>query len=236
MAKILVVDDHPQSRKLLVCQLESEGYVVVECDSGEAGLKAAGLDPPDLVMTDSNMPGMSGIEMVARLRRIPQTRYTPVIFHTGSGDESKVRASAATYGVAAILTKPCPAREMFAQIRAALNASSDVPFDCVSSNHDLQTRVPAYLDSCKADLAAMESDLAAGNLMRIRQVGHNLKGTGTAYGFSPITRIGNRIELAALAGDPIEIGEQLKDLACYLGGVTGASTEGAGRVNSSRAQ
>lgn len=220
MAKILIVDDDAKARKLLVDLLEYEGHTVIQCDNGTDGLKAAERENPDLLISDSHMPGMSGKQFVAELRRQTQALRTPFIFYTAAGDE--VREIAAAHGVAAVLTKPSPAHVMLAEIAAALNAPLQEPVSVLPER--LRARVPAYLASCDEDVAAMELALAAGDLDGVQRVSHNLKGTGAAYGFSHITHLGARLESAAKAGDRADIARQLKDLASHLDAIeaTGA--------------
>jgi CheY-like chemotaxis protein/HPt (histidine-containing phosphotransfer) domain-containing protein len=214
MAKILIVDDDPKARTLLVDLLEYDGHVVIECGNGMDGLKAVARENPDLVICDSNMPGMSGSRFIAELRKQTQPLCTPFIFHTASGDDSEIRRVAATYGVASILTKPCPARLILAEIRSVLAALPQNPVPAPPER--LRARIPGYLASCDADVAAIQFALAAGDLVRIQALSHNLKGTGSAYGFSRITRLGDQLESAAKAGDNTEIAEQLRNLARYL--------------------
>jgi CheY-like chemotaxis protein len=215
MARILVVDDDPNARKLLVGLLEYEGHVVIECDSGREGMKAAERENPDLVITDCRMPSMSGKDFVAGLRNLSHTVDTPIIFHTAAGDGGEIRDFATAYGVAGILTKPCPAEVLLAEIASALGAPPQEPFRHIPER--LRSRIPQYLSSCEGDLSALKDALGTGDFGRIQEVGHNLKGTGSAYGFSRITRIGGGLEFAAKACDPSEITERLRDLAdCLL--------------------
>jgi CheY-like chemotaxis protein/HPt (histidine-containing phosphotransfer) domain-containing protein len=214
LARILIVDDHPNARKLLACQLESEGHVVIECDNGLAALEAAERELPQLMITDASMPRMSGIQLVAEFRKRERTRHTPIFFHTASGDEHEIQSVAAAYGIARILSKPCPAEEMFAAIAATLGGETTPIFGAISEN--MKVRIPAYLASCDHDVTSVEAALAASDHLTIQSIGHNLKGTGSCYGFDRITAIGSQMELAAKAGDRVEIAGQLRDLAGYL--------------------
>lgn len=67
--KILIVDDDPNIREVLSVLLGSEGYVVDQAENGDTALEKLGADPSiDLVILDIMMPGMSGVEVCARLR------------------------------------------------------------------------------------------------------------------------------------------------------------------------
>ena len=69
MSKILVIDDEPGIIKLISAYLKPEGYEVLTASDGESGLKAARAFKPDLILLDIMLPGLDGIELLARLRR-----------------------------------------------------------------------------------------------------------------------------------------------------------------------
>jgi CheY-like chemotaxis protein len=96
-ARILVVDDAKYSRDLLSLHLSNAGYEVETAEDGIAAAKSVLRDPPHLIITDVNMPYMSGIELVAALRADTGVPDIPVIFLTGEerdADEGKLRAAA----------------------------------------------------------------------------------------------------------------------------------------------
>ena len=78
----LLVDDSRMIRKVARRIVESIGYAVVEAENGEEGLARCRAAMPDLVITDWNMPVMSGIEFVTALRAIPTARPPRVVFCT----------------------------------------------------------------------------------------------------------------------------------------------------------
>ncbi len=78
----LLVDDLRMIRKISRRIVESIGYSVVEAENGEEGLARCRAAMPDLVITDWNMPVMSGIEFVTALRAIPAARPPKVVFCT----------------------------------------------------------------------------------------------------------------------------------------------------------
>jgi two-component system KDP operon response regulator KdpE len=131
---ILVVDDEPQIRRVLSTMLTSQGYPVIEARNGEEALEKIRGERIDLILLDVNMPGMSGLETCAQIRR---SGDVPIIMLTVRNSErDKVQALDA--GADDYVVKPFGAEELLARIRAALRRASpvDVPPPFVS--HDLK--------------------------------------------------------------------------------------------------
>ena len=80
--RILVVDDTPANVKLLVDVLTVKGYDVASAVNGEEALEKVASNPPDLVLLDIMMPGLSGYEVCRRLRDDPATALLPVVLCT----------------------------------------------------------------------------------------------------------------------------------------------------------
>ena len=76
--------------------------------------------------------------------------------------------------------------------------------------------VAQYLDSCREDLARLHAALAASDYDRARRLGHQMKGTGSPYGFPDVTLIGSAIEQAAAHSGAIELASQIHLLETYL--------------------
>ncbi len=90
---VLVVDDDANIRTIIRHVLEKADFDVFTADNGEAGVKAAVNAPPDVILLDIMMPGMSGFDACAELKRAQRTRDIPVVFLTAkSGDESWTKA------------------------------------------------------------------------------------------------------------------------------------------------
>ncbi len=82
MAKILVIDDSPSMRKMVNFTLSNGGHDVTEAENGDSGILQAKSDQFDLVMTDMNMPGISGIEVTTQLRAMPNYKFIPILLLT----------------------------------------------------------------------------------------------------------------------------------------------------------
>jgi len=102
--RVLVVDDSPSVRSLLATRLRGSGFDVDEAIDGEAGAEQAIAAPPDLVVTDLIMKGLSGVQLCRILRSDPATAHVPVVLLTGSGDK-RSRFWARSAGAAAYLSK-----------------------------------------------------------------------------------------------------------------------------------
>ncbi|XYH99576.1 response regulator [Sorangium sp. So ce1128] len=113
----LVVEDAPVARELLCGILRALGLRVEEASDGREGLARARATPPDVVLTDLEMPYMGGLEMVAELRRSPALARVPVVVLTTAAHEQNV-AALRGLGVRAVLSKQRFVEEELRQIIA----------------------------------------------------------------------------------------------------------------------
>jgi two-component system KDP operon response regulator KdpE len=122
-AKILVVDDEPQIRRLLRATLTGHGYQVADARSGEEALEKFREYLPDLVIMDLNMPGMGGLEAS---REIRMDSDVPIIILTVRNAESE-KVEAQDAGADDFVCKPFGMQELLARIRAALRRAPTSP-------------------------------------------------------------------------------------------------------------
>ena len=111
--KILIVEDEPEMRKLLVLELETSGYEVFQAEDGEAGFKVAEELKPDLIISDVLMPKMNGNELLKKLRTSDFGKNVPFVVLTARG---KMRDYFEIVHVTAFLEKPFGAEELLATI------------------------------------------------------------------------------------------------------------------------
>jgi two-component system cell cycle response regulator len=104
VARVLIVDDSPSVRSLLARRLRAQGYELDEAPDGESGAEKAVTAPPDLVITDLHMKGISGVQLCRILRSEPATAHVPVVLLTASGDK-RSRFWARSAGAAAYVSK-----------------------------------------------------------------------------------------------------------------------------------
>ena len=117
--KILIIEDDKKLARMLELELEHEGYRVEKAGDGAAGLKAAEDGGCDLILLDIMLPGMSGVEVLRRLRK---SKDTPVILLTARG-ETVDKVLGLDSGANDYVTKPFAIEELLARIRAALRAA-----------------------------------------------------------------------------------------------------------------
>ena len=115
-ARILVVDDDPQIRRVMRVTLTGQGYEVDDAKNGEAALEKLRGERFDLVLLDMNMPGMGGLETCRAIRA--QSEMAIVMLTVRDSEADKVEALDA--GADDYITKPYNAPELLARIRAAL--------------------------------------------------------------------------------------------------------------------
>lgn len=115
-ATILVIDDEPQLRRVMLATLTDLGYVVVAAKSGEEALEKFREEPPDLVLLDLNMPGIGGLETCRALRTGSDVPI--IILSVRNAERDKVEALDA--GADDYVTKPFGIQELLARIRAAM--------------------------------------------------------------------------------------------------------------------
>ncbi len=84
---ILIVEDQPLNRKLLRDILQAKGYRTLEVETGEEGVRLAKEKHPQLILMDIQLPGISGMEALKRLRKDPATRTIPIVAVTASAME-----------------------------------------------------------------------------------------------------------------------------------------------------
>lgn len=105
MAKILTVDDSKVIRDLVEAVLIESGHEVVTANDGVEGLNATRNEQFDMILSDINMPNMTGISMVSKIRRLEGYEYTPIIMLTTESSDFKKEKAKKT-GATGWLQKP----------------------------------------------------------------------------------------------------------------------------------
>jgi CheY-like chemotaxis protein len=119
MKQILIVDDYANGRQVLRERLEMQGYACQEVEDGSAALRAIQTKCFDLVITDNEMPVMTGIQLLQCLAERPEDQPPPVIFLTGHPSNELSNAAQAA-GACAVLEKPYQDQELLSEITRIL--------------------------------------------------------------------------------------------------------------------
>ncbi len=124
--KVLVIEDEPDIREVMVYNLSREGYRVLEAKDGEKGLEKARREAPDLILLDLMLPSLDGVEVCRLLRSDPLTQAVPVIMVTAKSEESDVVLG---FGVGAddYVAKPFSPKELMARVGALLRRAGRGP-------------------------------------------------------------------------------------------------------------
>ncbi len=121
--RVLVVDDETYIQHVVSLKLSNAGFEVLTASDGEEGLQVAIEEIPDLIITDYQMPFLTGLEMCQRLKQVPATASIPVIMLTARGfalDDADLRS----VNILKCLGKPFSPRELVACVAAAVGAKS----------------------------------------------------------------------------------------------------------------
>ena len=119
MALVIVIDDTEEIRKLMSFVMTKDGHKVMEAKDGIVGLALIKLHRPDLVVSDVQMPGMNGFDLVQALRQDPNIAATPVILLTALSDRSDMRQGMIS-GADDYITKPFTPKDLSDAAAAAL--------------------------------------------------------------------------------------------------------------------
>lgn len=119
MAKILLAEDDNQIAEMISFKLSNSGHQIVRAPDGEQAVTLVARERPDLILLDAMMPGLSGFEVLRRLKADAAVRSIPVIMVTAKGHERDVltglRGGAIDY-----IVKPFSLRELSARVELAL--------------------------------------------------------------------------------------------------------------------
>ena len=118
--RLLVVDDDPETHRLVRTWFEGQPYDVVGASDGREGLQKARSERPDVVLMDVKMPGMDGISAARALKSAPDTRHIPVVLLTACRDVAE-KVEAFAVGADDYVTKPFELEEVDARIRGILH-------------------------------------------------------------------------------------------------------------------
>ena len=135
-SRILIVDDVEDNRAILARQLKRAGYETSICVDGASALAAVSSDPPDLVLLDWMMPGLSGLETLKAMREHHDLNLLPIIMCTARDEESSI-VNAIESGANDYIQKPIKMPVLLARISAQLMRKAAVAA-LGAANQDLE--------------------------------------------------------------------------------------------------
>ncbi|WP_428619850.1 ATP-binding protein [Reyranella sp.] len=222
--RVLVVDDHPINREVLVRQLGTLGVTADSAPDGLAGLQAWQRGRYAIVFADVHMPLMDGLEMTAEMRRIeaaedrPRTPIVAVTANAMAGEDERCREA----GMDGYLSKPVSRARLHATLQRWLhgdNATAPAidrsvldPWigDDEGARRDLLDKFRLSAAESRRDI---ETAMAAGDLGALAAAAHRLKGSALAVGARALGDAAATLERAAKAGDRATCQDGLGPLA-----------------------
>jgi CheY-like chemotaxis protein len=124
-ARILIVEDHPTMREAMRLVLEGEGFDIDEASDGDQALAAVREERPDLVLLDMSIPGVSGPDVLAAVKKDPDNSKVRVIVVTATGEEG--RAAAMEGGADHYFTKPFSPIALLQAVEEVLGPENAAP-------------------------------------------------------------------------------------------------------------
>ena len=135
--KVMVVEDEEPLALLLRYNLESEGYEVETITRGDDAELRLAEQPPDLLLLDWMLPGLSGIELCRRLRLREETQRLPVIMLTARGEETE-RVRGFSTGADDYVVKPFSVPELMARVKAMLRRAKPQTISTILRAGDIE--------------------------------------------------------------------------------------------------
>jgi two-component system alkaline phosphatase synthesis response regulator PhoP len=124
MKKILIIEDEPNIRELILYNLQANGYEGLEAEDGIMGITMVHTEKPDLILLDIMLPGKNGYDICRELR--DEGNRTPIIMLTAKTEEID-KVLGLEFGADDYISKPFGIRELMARIKAVLRRYDSVP-------------------------------------------------------------------------------------------------------------
>jgi PAS domain S-box-containing protein len=224
--RILLAEDSPDNCMITVAYLAETPYRVEIAETGAIACDMFAAGHYDLVLMDRQMPVMDGLTATRTIRawELANNRSpTPIIALTASalkGDREKCLAA----GCTGFLTKPIKQEILLHAIKERSMGAPPLSREQAIQNQEivlpasrqLAARIPVFLRNRGNDVITMLDALTRDDLKTVARLGHNMRGTGTSYGFKAITDIGTAIEHEAGNGDSGASRHWVGELATFL--------------------
>ena len=232
--RILLAEDSPDNCLITEAYLEDTPYRIQIAGTGAVACEMFAAGDYDLVLMDRQMPVMDGLTATRKIRawELANNRAPiPIIALTASalkGDREMCLAA----GCTAFLTKPIKQEVLLQTIRehsmVGASSSKDKNGEQITVppnvSQKIAARVPAYLQNCRANVVAMTDALDRVDFETVTRLGHDMRGSGGAFGFQAITDIGAALQHAAENSNTDASRKWVGELSIYLDGVETIST------------
>jgi CheY-like chemotaxis protein/HPt (histidine-containing phosphotransfer) domain-containing protein len=209
--------------------LEDTPYRVDIAENGDIACRKFTAGYYDLVLMDRQMPVMDGLTATRAIRAWEQANDrppTPIIALTAAalkGDREKCLAA----GCTAFLTKPIKQDVLLQAIKehsrgtlaSSVYESGGLDPILLRVNARLAARIPEFLQNCRQNVVTMRDALDRVDFETVTSLGHQMRGSGGAYGFQAITDIGAALEKAAGSADNDVSRKWVNELSLYLDGI-----------------
>ena len=224
--RILVTEDSPDNRLIVQAYLHNRSYSLTFAEDGKSGVDRFSSSSFDLILMDIQMPVMDGLTATRLIRAIEQERGLapiPIIALTANARLQDAELSRAA-GCTDHLSKPISKQRLLSVIeehrrrlkqtkqpqpRPMERAFIEVPLG-------LEEIVPPYLAARIKDVPIISGLLEEAKFEQIAMLGHNMKGTGTSFGFPELSRMGTALEDFAGQSNREALASQLLELGRYL--------------------
>ena len=224
--RILLAEDSADNCTITLAYLEDTPYRVEIAETGAIACEKFIAGHYDLVLMDRQMPIMDGLTATRTIRAWEQANDrppTPIIALTASalkGDREMCLAA----GCTAFLTKPIKQEVLLQAIKensigappSSKEESSRMDTILVRANPKFADRIPAYRQNCRQNVIAMLDALDRVDFETVKFLGHQMRGSGGAFGFQGITDIGAAIQQAAESADTDASRKWVGELSSYL--------------------
>ncbi len=220
--EVLLVDDSADNRALIAAFLRPTEWNVDIAVNGAEALERIAAKTYDIALMDMQMPVLDGYSATQKLREIEKAEGLPhlaVLALTADAmPENRDRALGS--GCDGYLSKPLTREALLQSIRAVVKmpeaeSAEETPLT-LEIEPELLDLVPGYLENRRSDIESFRAALDSADWDVIRRLGHNMKGSGSGYGFPEITRLGREIETAAKGHTPEAVRQSVESLGRYL--------------------
>lgn len=207
--RILVVDDHPDTRSILTEVLLNRGFRVETAENAVEAIEKASGWKPDVAILDLALPGIDGFSLTARLKAAEPTRDLPLVAYTAYTDPETLERAKRT-GCARVLTKPTPSGDLVATLKHLLPPDTRLAVEGDDAGPDdtwvrlrklrsdyqeaLPRRIQRLAELWEEIRSAERLDMVQRDVLSLEL--HRLAGSASTYGFPELSRCAGKLSRA----------------------------------------